>query len=49
VQAFILIPAVTSVDNDFGARLFAATVAVWLLFYFGLIVRVRTHFSPLTK
>jgi uncharacterized membrane protein len=39
VQAFILLPAVTSVDNDFGARLFAATVAVWLLFYYGLIVR----------
>ncbi len=41
VQSFTIVPAAMSETHDLGARLFVATVAVWLLFWFGKIILVR--------
>ncbi|CAK9861421.1 unnamed protein product [Sphagnum jensenii] len=38
VQSFTIVPAAMSETHDLGARLFVATVAVWLLFWFGKII-----------
>lgn len=40
VQSFTIVPAAMSETHDLGARLFVATVAVWLLFWFGKIILV---------